>query len=152
MRFEFARSKIQCTVFAVEQIRVMVEKTVRHRIYRFCILNHGTAVLSHLQLLHELNVAVAGILILDLKCKSIQPVCQLLCQFSNRKGVLVRSPDRTVIDIPDTAFPVKPCDRLIVIRKGIADAAIKAAFVTMQNKLIFSYKQILSPYLGGKNG
>ena len=70
MRTEFSCGQIQRTVLTVEQICVVVKKAVRYRIDRLCILDHGAAVLTHLKLLHPLDVAVAGILIRDLQAPS----------------------------------------------------------------------------------
>lgn len=97
MRTEFSCGQIQRTVLTVEQICVVVKKAVRYRIYRLCILDHGAAVLTHLKLLHPLDVAVAGILIRDLQSECVEPVSEYLCKFLYGKSVLVRLPDLTRI-------------------------------------------------------
>ena len=74
MRAEFSRCEIQRSILTVKQIGISVKYCVGYRIDRLGILDHGTTILPHLELLHTLDISVSGVLIGDLKRKGIQTV------------------------------------------------------------------------------
>ena len=122
MSFELPGCQVQRPVLAIEQIGVTVENGMRHGIYGLRVLDHGSAVLPHLKLLHPLDVAVSGILVLDLKSEGVQAISQTLGKFRYSQGILIRLPDLPVKDIPNAALPVETGDGLEIICKGIADS------------------------------
>ena len=80
------------------------------------------AVLAELQLLNTLDIAVAGIFVLDLKGKGIKSVRQNLGKLRHRQGIFIRLPHNAIVDIPDIAVTGEPSDGLEVICKGVTNA------------------------------
>ena len=113
------RAQIQRTVLAVEQINIPVKGLHRQREHRFSVLDHGFSVFAELQLLDPLDESLAGILLGDGQGEQIQLVRQQLCQLCHLEVFHVRLPDSPVVDIPDAALTVVPCDRLEVIGEGM---------------------------------
>ena len=113
---------IQRSVLAVEQVLVPVKCLHGNRVHRHSILQHGFTIFAKLQFSHPVDEPFPGIFLGNRQGKHIQLVCQQLRQLRNLKISFVRSPDRTVIDVPALAFTVIPGDLLKIVRKHIAHA------------------------------
>ena len=80
---EFHRPQIQCSIFTVEKIDILIILLHGQWEYGLRVFQHRVTVLAELELPDAVDEPLSGILFLDFQCKQIQFIRQQLCKLCN---------------------------------------------------------------------
>ena len=138
---EFHRPQIQCSIFAVEQIDILIVLLHGQWEYGLRVFQHRVTVLALLEFPDAVDEPLSDILFCNLQCKQIQLICQIFRKLCHLKVLHIRLPDNSIIDKPDAAFTVVPCDRLEKIGEHVAQTNLIPAVARIRVRSHFFQRQ-----------